>query len=215
MTFNPKFEASKGTDNTQELKYTVWPLDYEQQPSGIPSIAENHDEVKTAPIAQTLLDLRTALLSSATRFDYSQNPPRLRPWKPCFRDFDISKLKTGGGSAAASAADDAAAKAGDAAGNTYVLGLKVTDIIKAGANVGIAGIVSVGANGTWQSATGNTLTVSFGQTGLSALAQLLAAQQKACKPNPKSKACGDATGKLKSAAGNMGVLNAHVDLPVR
>ena len=74
--------------NAQTLDFNLWPRQMRDQDDVVIASMPSDVDIKRAPIARALLDLRNALILSATKMDYSTNPPKPRAPQQCFTDYD-------------------------------------------------------------------------------------------------------------------------------
>lgn len=156
VTVGGKFGTTRTVSNIQKLVYNVYPAESETS-----RLNPTRELVNANPVAQVLTDLREALIASATRYDYSQYPPRERPPTSCVTNFNPAKLSDPGG--------------------TYSLALSIETDINGGVSVSLA-VLEIGIDGSRKSTTGHTLLVTFRQTGLDAIREANAAADDACKP---------------------------------
>ncbi|MGO9137265.1 MAG: hypothetical protein ACLP9S_04690 [Syntrophales bacterium] len=182
-TVTPSAGQTHETMDTQVLDYNLWPLPLEDQRSELTSYYKNRDidkDVSGAPIALVLLDLRSALIQSAMKYDYSTTPPKQKSPQPCFTDYNPDK------------------PAGDA-GNLFKIGLTITNDSTGGISINVAPL-SIGATGEAKSTTGNTLSVSFIQRGVQDIQKLKDAVDAECKyPKESLPGCTKAKKALKEA----------------
>ena len=195
ISLNPTYSVSNTGSNSQSLDFQLWPLPPERQDylqESLPPRPEHIDD-KEAPIAAILLHLRSALLASAMRYDYSTDPPTLRPPGPCFTDYNPHSI-------------------GDTpANNKYVVGLGFSRTEKAGIAVS-ASFLTLGANGELDSTTGNSLTVTFVQPGLEKFAKATAYRDKVCEGSwekPKCSKANSCLGSLKEQNTGQGFLRGE------
>ena len=168
ITIGPSGNEKVDVTNTQSLTYNLWPLVMSQQ--SLDDTMPTTDELKGAPIAQVLMDLRDALIASATQ---KQKGPQ-----PCFTDYNPEKPSSD-------------------AGNTITLALSFVNDANAGVEVDV-GILGVTATGELKGTTGNTLTVSFVQKGLDAIQRAKDKVDAECKyPKYGSKPCTNAIAELQ------------------
>jgi hypothetical protein len=154
--------VKKEFTNTQVLDYNLWPLEIALQNPDVSAQNPSEPDIKGAPIAQVLRDLRNALVLSAMRLDYSNsNGPISRGPQPCFTDYDPDKPVSD-------------------AGNTFKIGLSVENNVNGGISI-TASLLNISASETITSTTGNTLTVSFVQQDLDQLQYARDAIDDACK----------------------------------
>jgi hypothetical protein len=132
--------------NTQELNYTLWPIATDQQTGLTDTSLEN------APIAKTLMDLRTAMITSALKT--APGP------QACFTDYNP-------------------AKPGEDAGNTFKLGLSFINETTGGFEFTVW-VLDVTDTTDTKGTTGNTLTVTFVQRGLKGIQILKDEADKQC-----------------------------------
>jgi hypothetical protein len=158
VTLGPSVAVTNDTLNTQTLDYNLWPLATVDQEFLAGTKEPSTDELKKAPIAVALLDLRNALILAATKVDYKTGSPR-GPL-PCFTDYNP-------GSPAADA------------GNSFKLQLQITFDPTAGLTVGIPPLTA-GATVESKSVSGNTLTVTFLQRGVKHIQMLRDQATKDC-----------------------------------
>ena len=180
VTLTPSYSATGTASNLQTLDYQLFPLAPADQ-ANLTGYSPTQADIDHAPIAKVLLGLRSAVVGSATRYDYSKVVPSLRPPQPCFTDYDPRKVL-------------------DATADKYTIGLSFTSDQKGGLTVQIT-VLSLGANGEWKSLTGNTLVVAFGQPGLADLAKAEGEKAKACAKKGNSEACKIAIGLVERATG--------------
>jgi hypothetical protein len=160
-SFSPAFGGGRSATNTQELRYSLWPLPDGLQDPGIVQHRPGLTEIKGAPIAYALLNLRNQQIFSAMKIDPSTGIPNRGP-QPCFTNFDWQKPA-------------------DAPGNQYVLAIGREVTAGGGIKVNLA-VLQIGASGERSSSTGNKLTVRFRQTGLQEAAANTTATQRAAAP---------------------------------
>ena len=177
-------EDKSDVTNAEVLDYNLWMLPARLQTMNLDAVTDI--ELQSAPIARVLLAVRTALILSATKKDYSFDPPKDRKPQPCFADFNPDK------------------PASDA-GNTYKIGLSINSDSTNGVSID-AGIITVGATGETKSTTGNSLTVSFIQRDLQQIQLARDAVDAECKyPNERERKCTDARDKLNGLLGDIGI----------
>lgn len=168
-----KAGATRTVGNTQKLNYNVYPADYD-----VSRIQVSRELVNANPVAQVLTDLREALVASATRYDYSQYPPVLRPPTACVTGFNKDKL--------------------DDPGGTYSLGLSIEANDNGGVTINLA-VVELGIEGTYKSITGHSLTVTFRQANLDEVRQAHDEVARQCAPpHENSAACRNAKSNEKN-----------------
>jgi hypothetical protein len=167
------FSFSRATHNTQTLDYNLWPFEMTLQGADfLATRPPTQDDIKGAPIAAVLLNLRQAQITGATRTNYLTGDPR---WpQPCFTNYDPGKP-------------------GGDPGHKFTIGLTVTTSVSGSVSVGVSAL-KVGASGGQTTATGHSLTVTFVQRGLAELQNAKDRVDAACKyPNALSPKCKDAT----------------------
>lgn len=190
VTLGPSGSHTTDETSTQLLTYNLWPT--RLQNPAVVARTPSQSEIDAAPIAKVLLSLRDALVLSAMKVDYSGPKPKARPPQACFSDYNPDKPSTD-------------------AGNSYKLGLSITNDTKAGLSVKVA-ILSFSATGESKSTTGNTLTVSFVQQGIRKIQAAKDEVDQACKkPIHDAKACTDAKAKLAALEGE-GIGEALYDM---
>ena len=168
VTLGPSGGVKQDVTNTEVLDYNLWPIETARQSSEFLEKPVTADELKGAPIAAVLLALRHALVVGAQK---SQPGPQ-----PCFTDYNPDK------------------PASDV-GNTFKIGLTMVTDATGGIEVKV-GIIDFTASQEYKGTSGNTLTVSFVQRGVTALQLAKDAVDAECKyPKNRSDACKEA--KLK------------------
>jgi hypothetical protein len=190
VTLGPSAEYKRNVTNTQVLDYNLWPRELARQNSDIIKKHPTDEDIQRAPIAQVLRDLRDALVFSAMKMDYTTNPPKPRQPQPCFTDYNPDKP-------------------GSDAGDTFKLGLSITNDISGGIQIKVT-VLNFTASGESKSTTGNTLTVAFVQQGLKSLQQYKDAVDAECKypkslPNAASVKCQNAKKELEKVESDLGI----------
>lgn len=171
VTVGGKVGGGRTVTNTQTLTYNVYPI-----LDDTTELNPTRADVNRYPIAKVLTDLRQALLASATRFDYSFDPPRRRPPTACVTNYNPEKI--------------------DAPGGTYTLGLSVVETLSGGVSISLA-LVELGVDGSRKSTTGHTLHVAFRQEDLTEVKAAYALVDQTCKaPNQDSVDCKAAKAKV-------------------
>ena len=186
VTLGPSGEAKREALDTETLDYNLWPLPESRQNPDVYTQGISDEDVRNAPIARALRDLRDALISGALMYDLSGPTPQQRRPTACFTDYNPDK------------------PSGDT-GDIYKLGLSITNDVSGGISIKVA-ILTFGATGEAKSTTGNTLTVSFLQSGVQTLQALKDAADAECKhPNELAGGCKKAKDALLDAEKNQGV----------
>ncbi len=82
----PTLSGSKDTTATSELVYSIWPIEFKNQPKSFQGEAASFDPatLNGAPVARALLELRAALIKQASQ-------------TPCFTDFNLPSPSTDAG----------------------------------------------------------------------------------------------------------------------
>jgi hypothetical protein len=160
-TVGPSIGQSKERVNAQTLDFNLWPLLMRDQDLAVIENMPSDADIKSAPIARALLDLRNALILSATKMDFSTSSPKPRAPLPCFTDYDPANPTKD-------------------AGNLFKIALTTTVDSTGGLSIGIAPLTFTGS-GESKSITGNTLTVAFVQQGLQGVQVLRDEVTQECK----------------------------------
>ncbi len=184
VTLGASLEDKSDITNTEVLDYNLWLLPAKLQHLKVERISDS--ELAAAPIARALIALRTAIILSATKKDFSFDPPKDRQQQPCFADFNLDK------------------PAGDA-GNTYKMALSIISDGSGGVSID-AGIITAGATSETKSTTGNSLTVSFVQGDLEQVQLAKDAVDTDCKyPQQNTTKCALARSALNDILSGKGV----------
>lgn len=184
---SPSAGLTHETVDSQVLDYNLWPLPWENQNSEFTNIKKpdpsdkDDKDILSAPIAQVLLALRSALIQSAMKCDYSTGPCKEKSPQPCFTDYNLDK------------------PAGDA-GDLFKIALSITNDTTGGILINV-GPITFGATGEAKSMTGNTLYVSFIQRGVQDIQKLKDVVDVECKYPKKetSPECVNARSDFKNA----------------
>jgi len=170
VTFTPNAADKTDVTNTQELDYTLWPVDFAVPDKYVAAVSE--EDLKRAPLAKALADLRQGLIKGA------QLPPLSPPsngqpggtsiptmdkkiWAPvCFMDYNPSKPT-------------------DDSGYQFKLQMNFVNDTTYGFGISVW-LISFSDTTENKSTTGNTLTVSFEQSETKNLQVLADALSKLC-----------------------------------
>lgn len=178
ITLGPSVGLTKEALNQQTLDYNLWPLGNADQNSDLFANIPTVGDIKNAPIARALLELRDALILSATTNDYSTNPVKMRAVQPCFTDYNPATPRSD-------------------AGNLFKIALTITNDTKGSIAIGVAPLTFT-PSGENKSSTGNTLSVSFVQRDLTCIQTLRDEVTSECKfPKDDSTLCAVATKAIK------------------
>jgi hypothetical protein len=161
VTLGPSIGQSREKVNAQTLDFNLWPLVMSDQDPRLMGSMPSEVDIKSAPIARALLDLRNALILSATKLDYSTNPPKPRAPQPCFTDYDPANPSKD-------------------AGNLFKIAITTTLDSTGGLSVSVAPLTFT-PSGEGKSITGNTLSVAFVQQGLQEVQILRDEATQECK----------------------------------
>jgi hypothetical protein len=162
VTLGPSSGVKQDVTNTEVLDYNLWTIETARQSSEFLDKPVTDKELKDAPIASVLLALRHALVVSAQK---SQLGPQ-----PCFTDYNPDKPASH-------------------AGNAFKIGLTMVTDATGGIEVKV-GIIDFTASQEYKGTSGNTLTVSFVQRGMTGLQLAKDAVDAECKyPKNSSDAC--------------------------
>jgi hypothetical protein len=184
VSVGPSGSLKRDVTNTQVLTYNLWPVADDQQPS------LGSADLKSAPIAATLVSLRDALIEGASK---SAPGPQA-----CFTDYNLDK------------------PSGDS-GDTFKLGLTFVNDATMGLELKVS-VLDLTATREDKGTTGNTMTVSFVQKGLKDIQTLQDEVGKECKfPDFNSSMCVVAkqalhlvTAPMSALASEKKALEAHV-----
>ena len=156
VSVGPSGSLKRDVTNTQVLTYNLWPVAGDKQPSVAPG------DLKSAPIAATLVALRDALIEGASK---SATGPQA-----CFTDYNPDK------------------PSGDS-GDAFKIGLTFVNDATLGLELKLS-VLGLTATHEVKGTTGNTLTVSFVQRGLKDIQTLQDEADKECKfPDFDSSIC--------------------------
>lgn len=160
---------SRQATNSQTLDYTLYAIPYKMQPDLQNVTAPTDDELRGAPIAQVLLNLRYAQIGAALKIDPLSGAARGSP-EACLTNFSL-------------------AKPSDDPKNSYVLALSIVVGANGSVSVGVAA-AKIGVSGGSTTTTGHTLTVSFAQRDVDTMQAIRDVVDKKCgAPNGFSDDC--------------------------
>ena len=167
VTFKPNWGNSTDATNTQELDYTLWPVDYSLPAKYAQAVTGS--DLDHAPLAKALIDLRSGLIKGA-QLPTLEKPTDVHEggrgvplagkkiWAPvCFTDYNPDKPS-------------------DDPGYQFKLQVSFVDDTTYGFEI-VVWLIDFSSTTENKSTTGNTITVNFAQTGVKDL-QILADEVK-------------------------------------
>lgn len=145
VSLGPSAGYSNERTLTQTLTYNLW-LSRFQNPDVLKGYG-SEDDLKSAPIAKALIDLRNGLIQGARQYRVTKAGQQVP--QACFVDYNLEK------------------PASDV-GNTFEMAVQVVDDTSTGLTIKFL-VLSLGASTDDKRTTGNTITVSFVQSDLQGL----------------------------------------------
>lgn len=154
------FSFTRQAMNSQTLDFTQWAIPYGMQSDALHNEPPPTDEeIRAAPIALVLLNLRYAQIGAALKVDPLTGLNRNGP-EACLTNFNL-------------------AKPSEDPKNTFTLALTVSVQANGSVSVGVAA-AKIGVSGGGSTTTGHTLTVTFAQRDLDGMQAVRDIVDKKC-----------------------------------